>query len=116
MSGSRTTWLAILAGAALAAAVGPGCGPEAPKCPAGQTSCGGVCVDTATDPNNCRFCGVKCPTGGSCVGSLCQCPAGQQPCGGACITLDTNENCGACGHACEIPGSVPLGTCGGTPP
>lgn len=111
MRGWRTTWMVLL-GAALAAA----CNGKEPTCPAGQTACGGVCVDTATDPNNCRFCGVRCPTGASCISSLCQCPAGQQPCGGACITLDTNENCGACGHACEIPGSVPLGTCGGTPP
>src|SRR5207249_3745493 len=26
-------------------------------CPAGQTNCGGVCVDTRTDRNNCGACG-----------------------------------------------------------
>ncbi len=110
MSGSRTTWMAVLVGAALAAA----CGSKEPTCPAGQTLCGGVCVDTTTDPNNCHFCSVRCPTGASCVSSLCQCPAGQVPCGGACITLDTNQNCGACGHVCDLSGTGALGTCSGS--
>lgn len=32
--------------------------------------CAGVCLETATDPNNCGGCGVVCPSG-NCVGGLC---------------------------------------------
>ena len=105
MNGARrATWTAVLAGLALAAA---GCGQDELKCPAGQTACGGACVDTASDPNNCRFCGVRCPTGASCTPAGCQCPAGQADCGGgACVSLSADPNCGACGHACGL-----LGTC-----
>ena len=32
----------------------------AKKCPPGQTNCGGRCVDTTKDPNNCGMCGIVC--------------------------------------------------------
>jgi hypothetical protein len=37
-------------------------------CPAGLADCG-MCVDLATDPNNCGDCGVRCT--GACVNGLC---------------------------------------------
>ncbi|MFH1131472.1 MAG: hypothetical protein V1754_09060 [Pseudomonadota bacterium] len=47
---------------------------EAGTCGAGLIDCGGFCVDTETDPHNCGFCGIQCPSGEVCVGSVCQQP------------------------------------------
>jgi hypothetical protein len=41
-------------------------------CSGGRTSCGGQCVDTQKDPNNCGACGVVCAQNcraGQCVAS-----------------------------------------------
>jgi hypothetical protein len=38
-------------------------------CPSGQTACGGACMDTSSDPNNCGACGLACATG--CNGGEC---------------------------------------------
>jgi hypothetical protein len=59
-------------GAAAAAASGPGTAgsvAEDTPCPAAQTRCGVVCVDEATDPQNCGGCGLACDhcTNGRCV-------------------------------------------------
>lgn len=43
-------------------------------CPAGQTTCGGSCVDLKTDANNCGGCGAKCAAGQTCVNSVCTLP------------------------------------------
>jgi hypothetical protein len=52
-------------------------------CPAGLTSCSGVCVNTKTDPNNCGHCGNTCEVRPVCVNGKCLvCPAGTQPCCG----------------------------------
>ena len=40
------------------------------SCDGGQTSCGGKCVDTSTDMNNCGGCGVVCNT--ACTAGVCQ--------------------------------------------
>ena len=40
-------------------------------CPPGQVLCGGSCVNTASDTNNCGACGTVCSTGQTCVGSTC---------------------------------------------
>ena len=49
--------------------------PDAAVCT--QTTCGDLCVDTATDPLNCGGCGMACASAGQiCSGSLpCECPA-----------------------------------------
>lgn len=41
-------------------------------CATGQTACGGTCVDTTSDPDNCGRCNHGCLTGGLCSGSVCQ--------------------------------------------
>ena len=85
------------------------------KCPPGLTDCGGKCVNTRTDPNNCGVCGTKCKSG-LCVNGLC-CPPGAVKCGNSCcsftccpgnVCTNTNtdvNNCGACGNVCS-PGQV----------
>ena len=59
-------------------ACGSGC------CAAGQTCCGGHCVNTASDPQNCGSCGRACQYGGAflggCANSRCICPNGSQYC------------------------------------
>jgi hypothetical protein len=40
-------------------------------CSNGQTTCGNVCVTTATDVNNCGGCGTKCATGQTCAANQC---------------------------------------------
>src|SRR5687767_4573426 len=94
---------------------------------AGLTDCGGVCVDSLTDPANCGGCGVICGPGwafgsGVCLGetppsgvSLFVCAAHWLiDCGGVCtdITVDS-ANCGACGNSCTLGGSCQGGACAG---
>lgn len=70
-------------------------------CPAGQTSCGGACVDTKTNAANCGACGNACPSGQSCQNGGCVCPAGQTKCAGECVDTQTDvANCGTCGNDC----------------
>lgn len=45
--------------------------PDIPNCPQGETSCGGVCVDTSEDMNHCGGCGVVCE-GYDCKEGACQ--------------------------------------------
>ena len=78
--------------------------------------CGGVCVDTATDLNNCGDCGIVCiaPIGGdtSCDSGACtyscddpdEVICGDDVAGRVCENLDTDvTNCGACGIVCPNP-------------
>ncbi len=46
------------------------------KEPGKDTVCNGVCVDIATDLNNCGGCGTVCPSGDRCTIGICEhCPA-----------------------------------------
>jgi len=89
-------------------------------CEAPSTSCGGACVNTATDKNNCGRCGNACTAVAnsvtSCAASNCTftCNTGFSSCNGACVDEQTdNGNCGGCGsaHACAAGLSCQSGTC-----
>jgi hypothetical protein len=87
-------------------------------CGNGQTCCGQVCTDLASDFDNCGACGHACPQPrpyeyGTCIRGNCEywCVEGAVVCGGACTSLDSDpDNCGACGNACG--GSTPYCTQG----
>lgn len=80
--------------------IGVTCQAGACSCPNAQTACGGVCVDTQNDTNNCGSCGTQCPLDATCQSGTC-CQAGQALCGGACVDPQSDpNNCGACGVVC----------------
>lgn len=71
-------------------------------CPMGKTECGGECVDTKTDTNNCGMCGTTCAMTETCLQGLC-CKMGETLCNNACTaTLSDPKNCGMCGNQCPM--------------
>jgi hypothetical protein len=110
-----------------------GCTEPPPPCPGALTACNGLCIDVASNPDNCGACGVACvcPAGTKplCQGGACACtdPAAPCPgdlkvCDGLCVDLSTNVlHCGACNIACPgcLDGGQPFcqgGACGCTEP
>lgn len=94
--------------------------------------CGGACLDTNHDKDNCGSCGTKCGAGDDCVWGSCQphedCTTllansdCQKPgsmdlgkcCNGQCVDLDSQgdrENCGGCGLHCPVGDVCTNGTC-----
>ena len=74
------------------------------QCPPGLRACGGVCVVTSIDPDNCGACGNVCGPDEVCRGGACvqvgACVT-QRSCNGVCTdTLIDSNNCGACGNVC----------------
>jgi hypothetical protein len=49
-----------------------GCHRPAPACLAGQTRCGSVCSELATDPRHCGNCDHSCEPGQVCVEATCR--------------------------------------------
>jgi hypothetical protein len=92
------------------------------KCPPGQTLCGTTCVDLGTDPRNCGACNLDCTITaankngvGLCNYGSCafHCAQGWGDCNGdpkdGCeVNLGSDQNnCGACGNACDVFGGQP---------
>lgn len=95
--------------------------PVGTACPAGQSVCGGACVNTAADPANCGGCGIACGFGETCLSGACGiaatgCANGETACQGACVNLGSDPaNCGGCGVACAPGQSCAGGTCAAGP-
>lgn len=95
--------------------------PETSPCPAGRSLCGGVCVNTENDVDNCGDCGTKCPEGAdairTCVARTCGtvCTGKFAKCGGTTCSINVAAhvaNCGTCGNACPT-GATFDATCAG---
>lgn len=103
-------------------AAGGGAGGSAGGCGNGETSCGGTCVDTTTDVNNCGSCYDICgtPSNGiaTCTTSKCgvACNVNYGDCdadatnGCEADLLSDAKNCGACGRDC-LGGGCQNGMC-----
>lgn len=83
-------------------------------CPAGQTDCGGFCVNLLHSQDHCGLCGEACPQNAACSNGVCRqwCPTGTTPCGEACVYLVSDDaNCGACGVECAAGTVCRNGVC-----
>ena len=88
-------------------------------CPPGTTDCGGICVDTSSDPANCGACANACSVQSgtaSCSNGMCTvgvCDPGRANCDASsnngCETSTSSDlnNCGACGLICPSNGGNP---------
>jgi len=78
-------------------------GGDASECPLYQSTCGGECIPTQTDPDNCGACGNVCEDGEVCSSGSCtdSCQADLQQCGRECVDIESsNEHCGQCDNRC----------------
>lgn len=91
----------------------------ADNCGSAKTNCGEVCVDLASDPNNCKACGAKCTTtqvpnatafycSNACKASACE--SGYHLYNGGC-EIHSISNCGAHGLDCSRSQGWKTGTC-----
>src|SRR5262249_15863392 len=53
------------------------------------TKCGGMCVDTTSDTNNCGMCGKACDPGQDCVSGQCICTMGKVQCVNVCADINS---------------------------
>jgi hypothetical protein len=89
------------------------------QCTDGTTECGGVCVDTSSDAQNCGSCGRACsaPKDGTttCEASQCvsHCASGRHLCGATCASDHDVATCGASCTPCSPPANA-TATCDGT--
>jgi hypothetical protein len=86
-----------------------------PRCGTDQTCCGGDCVDTDSDSNNCGSCGKVCADASSpqCRNGLCGCPSSVTcpPDGHCCTDLQPFEFGCCCNGVCADPGGTPHCCC-----
>ena len=119
---------------------GVSCWRGACGCPNGYTQCGTECVKLDSDNLNCGACGTTCTAPTNLTDPKWKCGAGVSPahtkwqcmtascdltcasgyadcntnfCGDGCETKlsDDPDNCGACGHKCELGKTCGGGTC-----
>jgi hypothetical protein len=87
-------------------------GGDGSRCAPGETWCGGICVDTATNPSHCGACGRACRRDQVCAGGVCECPPGRSECAGTCRDLASDpSHCGECGRACGPDRACSGGSC-----
>jgi hypothetical protein len=81
-------------------------------CLSPMISCGGKCVDTSSDANNCGSCGHNCGDAKAyCQNGICMCRGGLTYCG-VCTDLGSDvNNCGGCGEICPYGWVCNSGTC-----
>jgi hypothetical protein len=97
----------------MACAAGQSCTAGVCGCPAGQTNCGGACVDVKSDINHCGSCDKACSGGAACSAGSCGCAANQTTCAAACVdTLANNAHCGGCDKPCAAGSTCQNGQCG----
>ncbi|MBK04095.1 MAG: hypothetical protein CL920_33580 [Deltaproteobacteria bacterium] len=88
------------------------CVPENGGCTNGQTSCGGVCVDTQTSTSHCGSCGNGCLSDQTCQSGKCTCKQGTTLCGSLCVDTQSNKaHCGSCQTACTTNEVCQSGKC-----
>ena len=90
-----------------------------PPCAAGQSLCGGTCVNLQTSAANCGTCNAPCPAMAACVSGTCvgtgTCSPPQTQCGSSCVSLQTNPaHCGSCSNSCNSAQTCVNGNCVGT--
>ena len=74
-----------------------------PTCPAGVASCGGVCRNLMTDPNNCGACNTSCGAGGVCAGGRCASAPRRYTRSTPPVTVSYLDACTTPGHATLLP-------------
>lgn len=81
----------------------------------GEAVCGGKCVDTKTDPNNCGDCGVKCGSRTTCQDGVCRGPdrAKCETCVGGEVKpgVTCGDHCCSAGAECYGGGCCAPGKC-----
>lgn len=90
----------------------------APGCKPPEQDCGGVCVNTNTDPKNCGKCGNVCSVPGDyCIQGICSpCMDPSQVCGDQCVdTYSDRLHCGFCNNACPNNSVCEAGSCNPCP-
>ncbi|GFQ00701.1 hypothetical protein PHJA_002214000 [Phtheirospermum japonicum] len=78
--------------------------------PTRRLCCRNRCIEVDSDPNNCGFCGVRCPfTWQCCLGNCRNINSDPLHCGACEIKCQSPEICvyGLCGYADEPPSSDP---------
>ena len=125
-------WFALVSILIVAGGCGDDSGPITPRtdgggtdaarvdggrmCVAGRVECGGVCVDTNSNPAHCGACGNACGATETCDSGSCRemtrCSPGEEDCGSGCVDVGMNDlHCGRCGNACSVGESCMDGAC-----
>ena len=66
---------------------------------AGWAKCGGKCVETDSDNDNCGTCGNKCTNGLTCASGNC---VGNTTCSDIAVNTDSSlDHCGKCNNRCD---------------